>query len=228
MPSVSLPSARLRTARRRPGPSLVGAALIISAGPALADVTSQSKLTENKDGTTSLVFSNEVSDLGAKVGINVTEPAVDSLADPVAGQEGNSGSAFAKVTAKSLPDWMIWQKNTVDVSVSPADETSKVATTFSRTVTINPGVKATLSDTYAVSRTGSEDSWETDKTLSVKLEDTSTTFSVGTKAAEGTDHWMPSLSASQQIVEGFKVTTTVADTGDTLNRSVTASFTHRW
>lgn len=225
MTLIRVPSDR-RPARR--GLALAGAVLLVSAVPALADVTSQSKLTENKDGTTSMVFSNEVADLGTKVGVSVTEPAAASVADPVAGQYGNSGSAFAKVTAKSLPDWLIWQKNTVDLTVNPSDDTSKASTTFSRTVSINSGLKATLSDTYTVSRTGSADAWETDKSVSLKLEETATTLSLGTKATDEASHWMPSVSASQEIVDGLKLTTSVADTGSDLNKSVTASFTHRW
>lgn len=226
MPSVSVPSADLLVLGRRL--AWIGAALAVSAMPAFADVKSDAKLTENKDGSTSMVFSNEVADLGTKVGIKVTEPAAESLADPVAGQEANSGAAFAHVAAKRLPDWMIWQKGAVDVTVNPSEDTSKVATTFERTVSIHPGVKATLSDTYAVSRSGASDTWETDKSLSVKLVETETTFSVGTKATDESSRWMPTVSASQQIVDGLKVTTSVADTGSDLNKSVTASFTHRW
>lgn len=226
MVAVSVPKADLAAIGLRLG--LFGAVLLVSAMPARADVTSQSKRTENKDGSTSMVFSSEVADLGAKVGVTVTEPAADSIANPLADQEAYGGSAFARVTAKDLPSWMIWQKSTVDVTVDPADESSKVATTFSRTVTVNSSLKATLSDTYAVERSGTSETWETNKSLSVKFEDTATTLSVATKATEDTDRWMPSVSASQQIMDGLKVTTTVADTGSDLNKSLTASFTRRW
>lgn len=205
---------------------LLGAGALLCATPALADMTSQAKRTENKDGSTSMVFTNELADLGTKMGVNVTEPAADSVADPLAGQEGFAGSAFANVSVKA-PDWLIWQKSTLNVTLTPSDETGKVSTTFSRSVPIVSGLKATVSDSYAFERTSDSESWETSKALSVSME-SGTSLSVAAKAEEGQDRWLPSLSASQKMPGGIQLTTSVSDDGSTLNKSLTAGFTHRW
>lgn len=213
----------------RPGRAVVVLlAAILSASPALAQVKSDSKRTENKDGSASLDFSNEVSVLGTKVGVAVTEPAAASIADPTAGQEALSGSAYAKVAVKTLPDWMFWQKGAVDVTLNPADETSKVATSFSRSVGVGGGVTATLSDSYAFERAATSEAWQTDKSVSVKLEDTGTTLAVGAKTSQDQAGWLPSLSAQQEIAKGFNVTTSVANTGSEIDKSVKAGFKHRW
>lgn len=213
--------------RVRQGALLVAAAVLV-ASPALAQVKSDSKRTENKDGSTSLDFSNEVSALGTKVGLAVTEPAASSVADPVAGQEALSGSAYAKVAVKTLPDWVFWQKGAVDVTLNPADETSKVATSFSRSVGVVGGVTATLKDSYSFERAATSEAWETDKSVSVKLEDTGTTLAVGAKTGQDQAGWLPSISAEQEIAKGFNVTTSVADTGSEIDKSVKAGFKHRW
>lgn len=208
--------------------ALVVIALALAASPALAETKSESKRTENKDGSTSLDFSNEVADLGTKVGVAVTEPAASSIADPVAGQEALSGSAYAKVAVKTLPDWMFWQKGAVDLTVNPADETSKISTSFSRSVGVGGGITATLKDSYSFERAAASEAWETDKSVSVKLEDTRTTLSVGAKTGQDQAGWLPSLSAQQEIASGFNVTTKVSDTGSEIDKSVTAGFKHRW
>ncbi len=226
MPAVQVPVPDLSALIRRGG--LVASALMVCATPALADMSSQSKRTENKDGSSSMVFSNELADLGAKMGVSVTEPAVDELADPLAGQEGYSGSAFAKVTVKRLPNWMVWDKGALNVTLNPADEGGKVATTFSRTVDVMPGLKATVADTYSFERTTDSEVWETDKSLSLKVEGTGTTFAVAAKASEDEVGWMPSVSATQKLIGGLNLTTKVSDTGSELDKSVMAGLTHRW
>lgn len=217
--------------RPRLGPRaavLLVAVAAFGAVPAMAEVKSDSKRTENKDGSSSLDFSNEVADLGTKVGISVTEPGADPVVDPLAGQEAMSGSAYAKVAVKTLPDWIFWQKGSVDVAVNPGEETGKVSTTLSRSVGIGGGLTATLKDSYSFEHSASSEAWQTDKTVSVKVEDTQTTFSVGAKAGQDVEGWLPSLSAQQEIVKGFSVTTSVANTGSELDKSVTAGFKHRW
>ena len=215
---------------RRSGRAVIVFAVLatVAAAPALAQTKSESKRTENKDGSASLDFSNEVADLGTKVGLSVSEPAVDPMADPAAGQAALSGSAYAKVAVKALPDWAFWQKGAVDVAVNPADETSKVATSLTRSVGIGSGLTATLKDSYSFERGAASEAWETDKSLSLKLEDTRTTVSVGAKTTQDQAGWLPSVSAQQELAQGFNVTTSVSDTGSEIAKSVTAGFKHRW
>ena len=204
------------------------AALLASplfAAPAFAD-GSEAKTALKADGSTSLTYSTPVEDYGAVVGLDLS--AAGSSVAPTVGQsaDGLGGTAYAKVTVARLPDWMVWEKGTVNVSVDPNDAASKLATTFERTIPLTSGLAATLADTYQV-KTGSQ-AWETDKSLSLKLTETGTTFAVATKATSTSSQLLPTVSAQQQLAPDLTVTTSVADTGSTLNKSITAGFTHRW
>lgn len=198
---------------------------LFAAAPALADGT-EAKTALKADGSTSLTYSTPVQDYGAVVGLDLS--ATGSSVAPTVGQsaDGLGGTAYAKVTVARLPDWMVWEKGTVNVSVDPNDAASKLATTFERTIPLTSGLAATLADTYQV-KAGSQ-AWETDKSLSLKLTDVGTTFAVSTKATSNSPQLLPTVSAQQQLAPDFTVTTSVADTGSTLNKSITAGFTHRW
>lgn len=195
------------------------------AAPALADGT-EAKTALKADGSTSLTYSAPVQDYGAVVGLDLS--AAGSSVAPVVGQsaDGLGGTAYAKVTVSRLPDWMVWEKGTVNVSVDPNDAASKLATTFERTIPLIDGLAATFADTYQV-KAGSA-AWEADKSLSLKLTEVGTTIAVTTKATSGSPQFLPTVSAQQQLAPDLTVTTSVADTGATLNKSITAGFTHRW
>lgn len=199
-------------------PLLVGA-------PARADGT-EAKSALKADGSTALTYSTPVQDFGAVVGLDLS--AASSRVAPSVGQSADDlgGTAYAKITVSRLPDWMVWQKGTVNVSVDPNDAASKLATTFERTIPLGASLAATLADTYQV-KAGSQ-AWETDKSLSLKLADTGTTFAVSTKATSDAPQLLPTVSAQQQLAPDLTLTASVADSGSTLNKSITAGFTHRW
>lgn len=198
---------------------------VLAGVPAHADGT-EARSALKADGSTALTYSTPVQDYGAVVGLDLS--AASSSVAPAVGQSADSlgGTAYAKVTISRLPDWMVWQKGTVNVSVDPNDAASKLVTTFERTLPLGSSLAATLADTYQV-KAGSQ-AWETDKSLSLKLVDTGTTFALSTKATSDTPQLLPTLSAQQQLAPELTLTTSVADTGSTLNKSITAGFTHRW
>ncbi|MFS8038503.1 hypothetical protein ACI7BZ_16370 [Xanthobacter sp. AM11] len=199
---------------------------LLAASPAAADPTVQAKRTLNADGTTSLTYSSAVDEIGTVVGMDLSAAAASAA--PVAGTDASTlgGTAYARLNLAALPDWLVWQKSSVNLEVSPANGAGKVATTFSRSFTVATGLDATLADTYSV--TSASDAWETDKTVSLKLVETGTTFSVGTKATQETPNFLPTVSAQQKLFGDISLTTSVADTGSTLNKSITAGFSHRW
>lgn len=202
-------------------------AALLAASPALADPTVAAKNTLNADGTTSMTYASAVDEFGAVFGMDLSAASVSAA--PTTGSAAGTlgGTAYAKVNLSTLPDWLPWQKNSVKLSVDTSGATGKVATTFSRTFAVATGLDATLADTYAVtSATG--DAWETDKSVSLKVVDTGTTFSLATKATQETPDFLPTLSAQQKVFGDFAITTSVADTGSALNQSITAGFSHRW
>lgn len=198
---------------------------VVGIAPAFAGGT-EAKSALKADGSTSLTYSAPVQDYGAVVGLDLSAASVSAA--PTVGQSADSlgGTAYAKVTVSRLPDWAVWEKGTVNVSVDPNDAASKVATTFERTIPLTGTLAATLADTYQV-KAGSQ-AWETDKSLSLKLTDTGTTFAVTTRATSDAPQMLPTVSAQQQLAPNLTLTTSVADTGSTLNKSITAGFTHRW
>ncbi|MFG1349367.1 hypothetical protein [Xanthobacter autotrophicus] len=200
--------------------------LLCAAAPVRADGGSETKKTLNADGSVSMTYWSAVEDIGTVFGMDLSRSATSAAPVVASGASDLGGTAYAKVTLAQLPDWLLWQKGTVNVSLDPAGATGKVATTFSRTVTLASGLDATLADTYRMA-SGAE-AWETDKSVSLKLVETGTTFSLATKATQETPTLLPSLSAQQTVLGDITVTTAVADTGATLNKSITAGFTHRW
>lgn len=200
---------------------------LVFAGAAQADSGTTTSRSLNADGSTSMRYEQQLADL-AQVGVNLSTEASSVVPTSVAGTQTVSGGAFAKVSVNDLPNWLLWQKGAVNVAVSPTDE-SKLGTTLSRSWTLYEGLKAELSDSYALARSSSgSGAWQTDKALSLKLTETGTTVSVAASASEATPQLLPSISAQQKVFGALNVTTTVADTGSELNKSITAGFSHRW
>lgn len=213
----------MRPIRHAPAAVLTSAVLLATAAHGQT-----AKRTLNADGTTSMTYSGEVSDLGTQLGLDMStdKTSVAPVAQP--GSDEVSGTAYAKVTLAALPDWLLWQKGAVNVAVSPTDEESKLGTTLSRSWTINDGLKAELADTYQLDRSGTDNGWQMNKSLSMTSVGTDTTLSVGASLTDEASRLLPSISAQQKVLGGLNVTTTVADTGSDINKSITAGFSHRW
>ncbi|MFG1344508.1 hypothetical protein V5F59_06425 [Xanthobacter autotrophicus DSM 431] len=208
----------------KPRTALLLPLLLAAALPARADGTAKSSL--NADGTTSLTYSSNLDAVGTVFGMDLSAAAASAAPAVSSGAGDLGGTAYARMSLQSLPDWMLWQKGTVNLSVNPSDAQSKVATTFSRTVPIGAGLAATVADTYTVA-TGS-DAWETDKSVSLNLTDMGTSLSVIAKATQETRSFLPTLSAQQKVLGDLSVTTALTDTGSSLAKSITAGFSHRW
>lgn len=215
----------MRPIRHAPAAVLTSAVLLATGAHAQ---TVTAKRTLNADGSTSMTYSGEVSDLGTQVGLDMSaaKTSVAPVVQP--GTDTVNGTAYAKVTLSALPDWLLWQKGAVNIAVSPTEEESRVGTTLSRSWTVNDGLKAELADSYQVGRTGTANGWQMDKSLSVTGLATDTTVSVGARLTDETQRPLPSISAQQKVLGGIQVTTTLADTGSDINKSITAGFSHRW
>lgn len=201
-------------------------ALVLAAAPALADGQGEAKRTLNADGTTSYSYSSPLDDLGAVVGMDLSRAASSAAPTVSAGASDLGGTAYARFALPDLPAWMLWQKGTVNLTVDPTDAHSKVATTFSRTVSLGDGLDAILADTYKLNPT--TQAWETDKSVSLKLAETGTTFSLGARASADAPNLAPKLSAQQKVLGAINVTTSITESGSSLNRSLTAGFSQKW
>lgn len=202
------------------------ALLAVAPAPALADGQAEAKRTLNADGTTSYSYSSPLDDLGAVVGMDLSRAASSAAPALSAGASDLGGTAYARFALPDLPAWMLWQKGTVNLSIDPTDARSKLGTTFSRTVSLAGGLDATLADTYKVN--AATQGWETDKSLSLKLIETGTTFSVGAHATHEAPSLAPTLSAQQKVLGAINVTTSLTESGSSLNRAITAGFSQKW
>ncbi len=209
--------------------ALILPALLTSFSVGAAEPSSSASRSLNANGSTSMNYSTRLNDIGATFGLDMSAPAASVAPHPVQGTEKVSGTAYARVPLSNLPDWLMWQKGSVNVVVNPTAEESRIGTNFSRTWTVTEGLKATLADSYAVSHSLSgNSSWKTDKSLSVKLEDTGTTLSVATTATDSAQNLQHRISARQDIFGNLNITTSVTDNGSTLDKSIRAGLSHRW
>jgi len=208
--------------------AVLTSAVLLAAGGAHAQTAVTAKRVLNADGSTSMTYSGEVSDLATQLGLDMSAARTSVAPAAQAGNDSVSGTAYAKVTLSALPDWLLWQKGAVNVAVSPTEEESRLGTTLSRSWTVNDGLKAELADSYQVGRSGTANGWQMDKSLSVTGLSTDTTVSVGARLTDEAQRLLPSVSAPQKVLGGIQVTTTVADTGSDINKSITAGFSHRW
>ncbi|MGE4373055.1 MAG: hypothetical protein AB7E29_09185 [Xanthobacter sp.] len=204
--------------------------LPVFSAPALAgDMITTARHSLNANGSTSMNYSTQLEDMGAQIGLDMSAPGSSIAPQTVAGTANMTGTAYAKVSVSSLPQWLMWQKGAVNVKLNPTAEESKLSTSFSRTWTVNDGLQATLADSYEVAHNSSGAGWSTDKSLSVKLEDTDTTLSVGAHASDSSQQFLGRVSARQKVFGNINVTASAAETSsDELNKSITAGFTHRW
>ncbi len=210
---------------------IVALPVLLTPFSALADdlLSTSSRQALNANGSTSMNYSTELNGLGTSFGLDMSAPAKSVVPQSVQGTEKVTGTAYARVSLTSMPDWLMWQKGAVNMVVNPTAEESRIGTSFSRTWAVNDGLKATLADSYSVAHNLSgTSSWKTDKSLSVKLEDTGTTLSIGASATDSSTQIQPSVTARQDIFGNLNVTTSVSNNGTSLDKSIRAGLSHRW
>lgn len=207
----------------------------VPGGSQAQGVTTRVSRTVNKDGSSAVTAAGAVREWrGAEFGVDMSLAARQGSPVPVqsaspSSQDGAGAAAWARAQIPGVATLTGWEKGSVDVRVDPVQEQGRLGTTFSREFSVTDGVSARVNDSYAVtSSADGTQQWETGKSVSVDMKSTGTTVSVGTGNRSGETRWQPSVSASQQIVGPLSVTTSVADNGDTLNKSITAGFRHAW
>ena len=220
--------------KESPPPYFINSGRPVVAAPVTA-VRTRINRTDNRDGSSSLTAAGKLGTWsGAEVGIDVSLAARQTAgppAPPSAGvvQDGSGAAAWAHAPVPGVSRISIWQQASVDVRIDPLQEQGRVGTTFSREWQVSDTLSARVTDSYGLvtSASGTEQ-WETGKAMSVDVKPTQTSFSVGASSQSGETGWQPSVSATQTLFGPLTVTTSVAGTGDSLNRSVTAGFRHTW
>lgn len=191
---------------------------------------------ERADGSSAVTVGRKLPTvLETKVGadFNLAAPQDRLLMQP---DDTSSGAAWANVT---LPRSTLlgWDKATLDARVDSAHDTGKLRTSFSRSIAADKNLSVTVQDDYAVVRAlGAADqteapaqSWETAKSVRLKVVPVDTTFSVGTRISTTDNQWLSSISAEQKILGPLTVSGGISETaGGELNRSLSAGFKRTW
>ncbi len=212
-------------------------ALVMAGATARADDGKTSINREVKsDGSSSVNVSSTPGWLdGASYGVDMSLAAQPSTTVqpakplPWTQPDSSSAAAWAKVNVPTNTDVVPWSQTTVEMRVDPTQNQGKVGTTFSRDMKVTDHMTASVNDSYSMVRNSDNASVvETGKSLSLKLDDFGTTFSVGATNTVGDKAWLPSASAEQKLIGPLSVTTSVADTGSEINKSITAGFKSKW
>lgn len=217
---------------------VIGAALLsTTSGLALAeDIKTEITRTANADGSSAVSVANTPVWLdGTKFGLDLSVAAA-SVATvqpnkplPWTATNTSSAAAWAKMSLPTQAEWLPWEQTTLDMRVDPTQDSSRLGTTFTRSWVVWDHVTASFNDSYAVTRNLDQGGgWETGKSVSLDLKDTGTRVSVAANTSSSDHAWLPSATAQQQLLGPLSLTTSVANTGSEITKSITAGFRHTW
>ncbi len=228
---------RTATGNRLSRRLIAGVALASFAGAAQADdiKTTVTRVT-NTDGSAAVsVTSVPVWLEGARFGLDLSVAAatVSTVQPgrplPWAVANTSAAAAWARMDVPVQAAFLPWTQSTVDMRLDPTQESGRLGTTFSRSWVVWDHITASFNDSYALTRSLDQAAgWETGKSVSLNLRDTGTVFSVATNLTSSDHAWLPSASAQQQLMGPLTLTTTVANTGSEISKSITAGFRHTW
>jgi hypothetical protein len=149
----------------------------------------------------------------------------------------SSGSAWAAITAPGVAS--IWDKTAVEARVDPAQETSKLGTSISKSLPLGEQTSLTLQNGYNVIQQGiipvpgipgrPLQKHETEQSAKLSLDDTGTSFSAGQTLSSADDRWLRKFGAEQKLFGGVSISGSIGETAQgAANKSISAGFKHSW
>jgi hypothetical protein len=155
----------------------------------------------------------------------------------------SSGSAWAAISAPGVGS--IWDKTAVEARVDPAQETSKLGTSISKSVPLGEQTSLTLQNGYNVIQQGIVpvpgipgvpsipgrplQKHETEQSAKLSIDDTGTSFSAGQTLSSADDRWLRKIGAEQKLFGGVSISGSIGETAQgTANKSISAGFKHSW
>ncbi len=231
--------------RMRPGKvqghliSGVISAAVLSTASGLAyaeDIKTEITRTAHADGSSAVSVANTPVWLdGTKFGLDLSLAAASAVTVqpnkplPWAATDPSAAAAWAKMSLPTQASWLPWEQTTVDMRVDPTQDSTRVGTTFTRSWVVWDHVTASFNDSYALTRNLDQGGrWETGKSVSFDLKDMGTRVSVAANTSSSDHAWLPSATAEQKLLGPLSLTTTVANTGSEISKSITAGFRHTW
>jgi len=149
----------------------------------------------------------------------------------------SQGSAWAAISAPGVAS--IWDKTAVEARVDPAQETSKLGTSISKSVPLGEQTSLTLQNGYNVIQQGiiavpgipgrPLPKHETEQSAKLSLGDTGTSLSAGQTLSSTDDRWLRKIGAEQKLFGGVSISGSIGETPQgTANKSISAGFKHSW
>jgi hypothetical protein len=214
------------------------------AGPSPAMTwSSQQKL----DGSSAVSVKQPLSPFwDARVGADMTvarEPT--TLSELLAEKASNggsepqsSGTAYAAVTAPGVGS--IWDKTAVEARLDPSQEQSKLGTSLSKSLPLNPQYSLSLQNDYNITQQGIVPvpgllperplrSYATGQSATLSMTETGTSLIAGQSLSSAEDKWLRKFGVEQKLFGGISIAGTVGETpGGGANKSIIAGFKQSW
>jgi hypothetical protein len=149
----------------------------------------------------------------------------------------SSGSAWAAISAPGIGS--VWDKTAVEARVDPAQDTSKLGTSISKSLPLSEQTSLTLQNGYNVIQQGIVPvpgipgrplrNHETEQSAKLSIADTGTSFSAGQTLSSADDKWLRKIGAEQKLFGGVSISGSIGETPQgTANKSISAGFKHSW
>lgn len=195
------------------------------------EITTQVSRSERFDGSSGVaVTGNFASADWTQFGLDMSLASQRTVLPAGAVLPGSLGSSDAAAWARfNLPTGpLFWDSSSLTVRIDPFLDQRRVESAFTRDMELAPQLKVGFSDSYSFVVESGSQSWHMGKSLYMDLGATGTRLSMSAGLSSSDRAWLPSLSAQQPLIGPVVLTTTVADTGSEINKSITAGFSRTW
>ncbi|QTL01592.1 hypothetical protein J5J86_12205 [Aquabacter sp. L1I39] len=209
------------------------AGLLVFPAPIVAaqELTTSVSRSEHFDGSSGVAVTGNFSSFDwTQFGLDMSLASQRSVLPAGAVLPGSLGSSDAAAWARfNLPTGALpWDASSLTLRLDPFQDQRKIESAFSRDIELAPQLKVGFSDSYAFVMESGSQTWSTDKSVHLDLGATGTRLSLSAGLNSAERAWLPSVSARQPLIGPVVLTTTLADTGSEINRSITAGFSRTW
>jgi hypothetical protein len=153
------------------------------------------------------------------------------------GEQQSSGAAWAAMTAPGVGS--IWDQTAIEARVDPSQESSKLGTSLSKSVTLDERTSLTLQNGSSVTQQGiaaipgitghQARNTTADQSARLSIADTGTSLVAGQTLSSTDDKWLRRIGAEQKLFGGVSVSGSIGETPQgTANKSISAGFKKSW
>jgi hypothetical protein len=153
------------------------------------------------------------------------------------GEQQSAGAAWAAMTAPGVGS--IWDRTAIEARVDPSQESSRLGTSLSKSVTLDERTSLTLQNGSSVTQQGvapipgitghQARNYAMDQSARLSIADTGTSFIAGQTLSSTDDKWLRKIGAEQQLFGGVSVSGSIGETPQgTANKSISAGFKKSW